>query len=133
MKQQISTSAAPAPAGAYSQAICAGDVVYVAGQAGFDPTTGALAEGVEAQTERALLNVSTILEAAGSSLADVVKTTVHLSDVADFAAFDGVYRRIMPEPRGARTTVGSSLIEIAVEIDVVAHRGSGARIDESAI
>jgi 2-iminobutanoate/2-iminopropanoate deaminase len=122
MKQKVATSHAPTPAGAYSQGIIAGDLVFVAGQGGFDPETGVLADGIEAQTEQTFANVAAILEAAGSSLADVVKTTVHLADVADFAAFDAVYRGVMPEPWPVRTTVGSTLIRIAVEIDVVAIR-----------
>jgi reactive intermediate/imine deaminase len=121
MKEQIETAAAPAPAASYSQAMRAGDFVYVAGQAGFDPETGALAEGVEAQTERTLHNIEALLQAAGSSLADAVQATVHLSDVADFRAFDAAYARVMPEPRPVRTTVGSTLIGIDVEIDVVAY------------
>jgi peptide/nickel transport system substrate-binding protein/2-iminobutanoate/2-iminopropanoate deaminase len=91
--------------------------------------TGSLADGVAAQTERTLRNIEAILEAAGGSLADAVKATVHLADVADFAEFDAAYGRLMPEPRPVRTTVGSVLIGIDVEIDVVAHVGSGERED----
>jgi reactive intermediate/imine deaminase len=119
--QQIETSAAPAPAGAYSQAVRAGDFVFVAGQGGADPGTGVVPEGIEAQTAQSIDNIRAILEAAGATLGDVVKVTTHLADVADFAAYDAVYRGMFPTPRPVRTTVGSTLIGIAVEIDVVAY------------
>ena len=119
--QQIETSAAPAPAGAYSQGVRAGDFVYVAGQGGIDPNTGAVPDGIEAQTAQAIDNIRAVLEAAGATLGDVVKVTAHLADVADFAAYDAVYRGMFAEPRPVRTTVGSTLIGIAVEIDAVAY------------
>ena len=81
----IETSAAPAALGPYSQAIVAGGFVFCSGTAGIDPRTGDVAEGIEAQTEQALLNLASILEAAGASLADLVKTTIFYADVDDFA------------------------------------------------
>jgi 2-iminobutanoate/2-iminopropanoate deaminase len=127
LKQVITTDRAPAPAGPYSQGISVDGIVYVAGQGGFDPTTGRLGETIEEQTEQTLQNVEAILEAAGASLADCVKATVHLSDLSLFDRFNAVYSRLMPEPRPVRTTVESTLARIDVEIDVVAHVGAGAR------
>ena len=128
-RRAIATNAAPSPGGAYSQGIVVGELVFVAGQAGFDPATGELVEGgTGAQTERTLRNVEAVLAEAGASLADVVKTTVHLADIADFPDFDAAYRRIVPAPHPVRTTVASSLPGIAVEIDVVARLPRGAAL-----
>lgn len=127
LKEVVSSDRAPAPAGPYSQAIRVGDVVYVAGQGGFDPATGRLGATIEEQTEQVLRNIEAILDAAGASLADCVKATVHLSDLSLFGRFNVVYERLVPEPRPARTTVGSELIGIDVEIDVVAVIGAGGR------
>jgi len=123
-KEAIRTERAPAPGGSYSQGLRAGDWFFTAGQVGIDPATGMLPEGIEAQTEQALKNVSAILEAAESCLNDVVKVTVHLEDFADFAAFDAVYRRFFDDPRPVRTTVQSGLKGRKVEIDVIACRGA---------
>lgn len=114
------TSAAPRPTGPYSQAISAGGLVFVAGQRPQDPGTAQIAEGVAAQTRQVLQNVHGVLEAAGCTLADVVKVTVHLADLCDFDKFNAVYREFFQEPYPARTTVGSSLRGILVEIDVIA-------------
>src|SRR5262245_15902150 len=102
-RQAISTSGAPAPVAAYSQAIRSGDMVFCAGQLGLDPTTGELVEGIEAQTERALKNLASVLDAAGLSFDDVVKTTCFLADINDFNTFNGVYVGFMPDPPPART------------------------------
>jgi 2-iminobutanoate/2-iminopropanoate deaminase len=98
--------------------------VYCAGQLGFDPATGELLEGIEAQTERALANLGAVLEAAGASLADVVKTTCFLADINDFAAFNGAYQRMVPEPYPARSTfqVGKLPRGALVEIEAIAVR-----------
>lgn len=123
-KQQIRTDQAAAPGGAYSQGIRAGDFVYVSGQGPIDPTTGTVVgETIEEQTERTLENVKSILEAGGASMADVVKSTVHLSDLALFDRYNGVYSSYFPDPKPVRTTVGSQLLGIMVEIDVVAYVG----------
>src|SRR5204863_4281498 len=91
-------SAEHAPAlGPYSQAIVAGGFVFCSGTAGIDPATGAIADGIEAQTEQALTNLAAILDAAGSSLRDVVKTTIFYADVADFPRINAVYARHMPD------------------------------------
>ncbi len=103
-KRAISTDAAPKAIGPYSQAIIAGDLVFVSGQAGIDPVTGAVALGVEAQAEQALRNVAAILEVAGCSMADVVKTTLWLTDAAHFTLVNAIYARHLPEPAPARST-----------------------------
>lgn len=107
----------------FSQAIVHGDTVYMSGQVGIDPTTGDVVDGgIEAETRQTMENVSAILEAAGSSLDDVVKTTVYLNDVDQFEQFNGVYADYVSDPKPARSTfeVGDLAIDIAVEIDVVA-------------
>ena len=123
-KQAFQTDNAPRPGGAYSQAIRAGDFIYVAGQVPVDPATGKLVGGeIEEQTARVLDNVRAILEAAGTGMENVVKTTVHLSDISLFARFNAVYTRYFPDPKPARTTVGSQLPGFYIEIDVVAYVG----------
>ena len=123
-KKQIRTDEAAAPGGAYSQGLRAGDFVYVSGQGPIDPATGEIVgETIEEQTERTLENVKAILAAAGASMADVVKSTVHLSDLSLFARYNEVYARYFPDPKPVRTTVGSELLGIMVEIDVVAYVG----------
>ncbi len=125
-KQQIRTDGAAAPGGAYSQGIRAGDFVYVSGQGPIDPASGEIVgETIEEQTERTLENVKAILEAAGASMADVVKATVHLTDLSLFPRYNEVYARYFPDPKPVRTTVGSDLLGIMVEIDVVAYVGEG--------
>jgi reactive intermediate/imine deaminase len=120
-RHELRTDRAPLPSGAYSQGLRLGDFVYVSGQVGRDAVTGELAEGIEAQTARAIENISAILQAGGASLSDVVKATVHLKDMNDFKAFDRVYGRYFPDPKPVRTTVGSYLPKALVEIDVVAY------------
>src|SRR5690242_4307029 len=102
-RHAISTSAAPAALGPYSQAIVAGGLVFCSGTAGIDPATGRIPEGIEAQTEQALRNLAAVLEAAGASMPDVVKTTIFYSDVDDFARLNEVYARFMPDPPPARS------------------------------
>jgi 2-iminobutanoate/2-iminopropanoate deaminase len=119
----VSTSDAPQPAGGYSQAMIAGDFVYTAGFGPQDPATGQLPEGIAAQTTATLKNVEAALKAAGSGLDRLVKATVHLATLDDFAAFDSAYRAALPGHFPVRTTVGSQLAGILVEIDVVALRG----------
>jgi 2-iminobutanoate/2-iminopropanoate deaminase len=121
--EEVHSDQAPSPAGPYSQAISAGQLVFVSGQRPVDPVTGALAVGVEAQSEQVLKNVAAILEAAGSSMGDVVKVTAHLADLGDFAIFNNVYTRYFSPPFPARTTVGSQLRGILVEVDVIAVKG----------
>jgi 2-iminobutanoate/2-iminopropanoate deaminase len=123
MAQRIQTDAAPPPAGPYSQALVAGQFIFVSGQGPLDPATGTHPDGVEAQTHQVMKNLRTILEAAGASMSDVVKSTVHLANLDDFAAFNAIYQQYFTEPYPTRTTVGSTLRDIQVEIDVIAYRG----------
>ncbi|CAH1221437.1 2-iminobutanoate/2-iminopropanoate deaminase [Paenibacillus allorhizoplanae] len=120
-KQAILTDGAPSPVGAYSQGLRVGDFVYVSGQVGRHPVTGELADGIKAQTARTLENVLAILQAGGATFEDVVKSTVHLKDMNDFALFNEEYDRYFPDPKPVRTTVGSYLPKALVEIDVVAY------------
>jgi 2-iminobutanoate/2-iminopropanoate deaminase len=123
-RQAISTGGAPEALGSYSQAIRSGDMVFCAGQLGIDPATGQLADGVEAQTERALKNLAAVLDAAGFSFDDVVKTTCFLADIEDFAAFNGVYQRFISNPPPARSTFQVAALPRGgrVEIEAIARR-----------
>lgn len=121
----IHTDAAPRPAGAYSQGIEAAGTIWTAGFGPQDPTTGAVADTVGAQTVQVLRNVEAVLKAQGLGLQDVVKTTVHLQHLhRDFQEFNEAYEELFTAPFPARTTVGSDLMNILVEIDVVAVRRS---------
>ena len=115
----------PAPIGAYSAAIRAGDFVYVSGQVPRDPKTGAtIGATVEEQTRAVVRNLETVLSAAGATLSDVVSVTVHLADAALWGAFNTTYRQLMPQPFPTRTAVGASLRGFLVEITAVAYVGS---------
>jgi 2-iminobutanoate/2-iminopropanoate deaminase len=119
----VATERAPSAIGPYSQAVVAGGLVFTAGQIALVPGEGRLLEGdVAAQTERVLENLKSVLEAAGSSLARVVKTTIFLADMADFVAVNDVYGRYFPERPPARSTVAVRGLPrgAAVEIEVVA-------------
>jgi 2-iminobutanoate/2-iminopropanoate deaminase len=115
----------PAPGGAYSHVTeGSGRLVFTAGFGPHDPGSGRIPDGIAAQTEATLANVERALGAAGLDLSDVVKATVHLAELdRDFAEFNDVYARIVPRPYPVRTTVGSRLLGILVEIDVVALAG----------
>jgi 2-iminobutanoate/2-iminopropanoate deaminase len=102
-RQAVSSEQAPAALGPYSQAIVAGGFVFCSGTAGIDPATGVAADGIEAQTEQALRNLAAVLEAAGASMADLVKTTIFYADVDDFGRLNEVYARHMPDPPPARS------------------------------
>jgi 2-iminobutanoate/2-iminopropanoate deaminase len=124
-RQAISTSNAPAAVGPYSQAIVAGDLVFCAGQGAIDAATGDLLRGtVEEETERTLRNLGAVLDAAGVGFADVVKTTVFLTDMNDFAAMNGVYATFFPDPPPARSTVAVKELPkgFKVEIEAVARK-----------
>ena len=115
----------PGPGGAYSHVTQTSQLTFTAGFGPHDPETGELPDGIDAQTEATLANVERALGAVGLNLSHLLKSTVHLAHLErDFAAFDAVYRRIVPQPYPVRTTVGSQLLGILVEIDVVAE---GAR------
>jgi len=123
-RQAISASGAPAAIGPYSQAIEADGLVFCSGQLGLDPATGQLVEGVEAQTERVLLNLEAVLAAAGLGTADIVKTTIFLADLSDFGAVNTIYARHMPDPPPARSTVQVAALPRngLVEIEAIARR-----------
>jgi 2-iminobutanoate/2-iminopropanoate deaminase len=123
-RHAVSTSSAPAAIGPYSQGIVSGDLVFCSGQLGLDPATGEFVEGVEAQADRALRNLAAVLDAAGCSWGDVVKTTIYLAAIADFGAVNGVYARFMPDPPPARSTfaVGALPKGGLVEIEAIARR-----------
>ena len=99
----VSSDRAPSALGPYSQAIVANGFVFCSGTAGIDPETGTIPDGIEAQTEQALRNLAAVLEAAGASMADLVKTTIFYADVDDFARLNEVYARHMPDPPPARS------------------------------
>ena len=123
MKSVISTSKAPAAIGPYSQAIQVGNLLYASGQIPIDPSTGSIVDGgIKEQTRQSLLNIQAILEEAGLSFANVIKTTVFLADINDFADMNGVYAEFFSEPYPARSAVAvKSLPKGAlVEIEVVA-------------
>src|SRR3954470_11502124 len=123
MRQAVSTPAAPQAIGPYSQAVRAGGMLFVSGQIPIDPATGALIEGTIAdQTHRVFQNLRAILEAAGGSFDGVVRTTVYLADMADFAAMNEVYGSYFTSPAPARSTVQAAALPkyARVEIDVIA-------------
>ena len=125
MKEAISTQKAPGAIGPYSQAVTIGDMVFASGQLGLIPESGAFPEGgIKEQTKQALTNVKAILEAAGATMADVVKTTVFLADMNDFADMNAVYADFFASPYPARSAVAvKSLPKNAlVEIEVVASK-----------
>ncbi len=121
-RQAVSTEHAPAALGPYSQAIVAGGFVFCSGTAGIDPESGSIPEGIEAQTEQALRNLAAILEAAGASMTNLVKTTIFYSDVADFATLNEVYARHMPDPPPARSAPANVRLPrgLLVSIDAIA-------------
>ena len=124
MKQVISTPKAPAAIGPYSQAIRVGNLIYTSGQIPINPATGALVEGgIKEQTRQSLTNVKAILEEAGTSMANVVKTTVFMADMNDFADMNAVYAEFFSEPYPARSVVAVKTLPkgALVEIEVVAE------------
>lgn len=120
----VSTNGAPTAIGPYSQGIDAGNLVFVAGQVGRDPATGELADGIEAQADRVMKNISAILDAAGLTFADVAKTTVLLLDIGDFEAVNAVYARYVGDPKPARATYAVAALPrgALVEIEAFAVR-----------
>lgn len=123
MREAVSTPHAPAAIGPYSQAIRAGNLLFVSGQIPLDPATGSLVTGgVAEQADRVLKNLGAILEAAGASFDRVVKTTVYLADMSEFAAMNEVYGRYFPSPAPARATIQAARLprDVRVEIDLIA-------------
>lgn len=124
--KQISTQNAPAAIGPYSQAIEVNGFVYASGQLPIDPATGAFPEGgVKEQTRQSILNVKAILEEAGLTLSNVVKTTVYLADMGDFAAMNEIYSQFFAQPFPARSAIAVKALPkgALVEVEVVAARG----------
>src|SRR5262245_4345704 len=118
-RRAVSTTAAPGAAGPYSQAIEAGDFVFCAGQIGRDPS-GSMPEGIEAQTEQVLRNLAAVLDAAGCTFADVVKTTCFLADINDFAAFNGAYGTFMTDAPPARSTFQVAALPMGARVEIEA-------------
>ncbi len=126
MKQTIATERAPKAIGPYSQAVAHNGLVFLSGQIPLDPATNQLVEGdIAAQTERVLQNLAAVLEAAGSSLKKVLKTTVYLKNMADFPKMNEVYARYFDENPPARSTVEAARLprDVQVEIDAIAMEG----------
>lgn len=123
-REAVSTSSAPAAIGPYSQGISSDGLIFTAGQIGLDPATGNLVEGIEAQTERVLKNIAAILDAAGASMADIVKTTIFLTDMADFPIVNPIYAKHMADPPPARSTVAVTALprNASIEIEAIARQ-----------
>ena len=122
-REIIATDKAPGAVGPYSQAVRVGDFVFTAGQIPLDPTTGQMVEGgIEAQARQALTNVSAVLEAAGSSLSNVVKTTVFLADMGEFQAMNSVYAEFFPDAPPARSAMQVAALPLnsRIEIETIA-------------
>ena len=121
-RQAVSSAQGPAVLGPYSQAIIAGGFVFVSGTAGIDPATGSAPDGIEAQTEQALRNLASVLDAAGASMADLVKTTIFYADVNDFPALNEIYARHMPDPPPARSAPTNVVLprRLLVSIEAIA-------------
>lgn len=121
-RQVISTSNAPAAIGPYSQAIRAGQFLFASGQLGLDPATGELREGIEAQTRQVLANMQAVLAASGAAVADVVKTTIFLADIGDFAVVNRIYGEVFGHEPPARSTVQVAALPKngLVEIEMIA-------------
>ena len=122
MKEIISTEEAPAAIGPYSQGVKIGNILITSGQLPIDPATGAFPSGIEAQTEQSLRNCQMVLKKAGLELEQVIKTTVFLNDMNDFAAMNGVYARFFPDNCPARSAVEVSRLpkDALVEIECIA-------------
>ena len=120
-RTEVGTDKAPPPNHGYSQGIIMGNVLYVAGQVPKHPVTGEVPESVRDQTRQVMENIKAIVEAAGLTMDNVAKCTVHLTDVSHWLDYDDVYRNYFTAPLPARTTVVSVLDKYKVEIDAVAH------------
>lgn len=126
MKKKIHTDHAPAAIGPYSQAICAGNTIYISGQIPVDPTTGNIdAADIAGQTKQSLENIKAILEAAGAGMDSIVKTTVLLADINDFGAMNEVYKTYFAEPFPARAAFQAANLpkDAKVEIEAIAVLG----------
>lgn len=121
-KEIIASVNAPAAIGPYSPGIKSGSIVFLSGQLGIDPATGKMPEGIEAQAEQSLKNVEALLAEAGATMANVVKTTIYLNDIADFKAVNAIYAEHFAEPYPARSAVQVAALPAGglVEIEVTA-------------
>ena len=128
MKCSITGAGIPAAIGPYSPAAAVGDELYCSGQLGLHPETGALADGVAAQAEQAVTNLGALLAAAGFGYNDIVKTTIFLVDLADFATVNEIYGRAFTQPYPARSTIQVAALPKGglVEIEAIAKRGGAA-------
>jgi reactive intermediate/imine deaminase len=122
-RKQVRSEGAPAPSGAYSQAIRVGDLLFLAGQGPFDAAGNRVGSTVAEQTRQVLANLAAVARAAGGSLAQAVRVGVYLSDLADFDEMNGEYVRHFAEPLPARSTIQSNLLAFDVEIDAVVWLG----------
>lgn len=122
MKKIIHTDKAPAAIGPYSQAVDAGDLIFTSGIIGVDPASGTPADGAAAQAERAFMSLSEVLKAGGSDMSKVVKTTVFIKNMDDFAEINKIYARYFPEPYPARSCVEVARLpkDLLVEVEAVA-------------
>jgi reactive intermediate/imine deaminase len=121
-KEPVSTQAAPQPGGAYSQAIAAGELVFLAGQGPFQPDGSKVEGSFEDEARQTFRNLAAVAEAAGASLGDAVRVGVFLREMKNFAAMNEIYREFFPEPLPARTTVQSDLPGFEIEVDAVLLR-----------
>jgi len=121
-RRAVTSDRAPEALGPYSQAIVAGNTVYCSGMTGIDPVTGEVADGIEAQTEQALRNLAAVLDAAGASMQDIVKTTIFYAEVEDFGRLNETYERHMPDPPPARSAPANVRLPrgLLVSIEAVA-------------
>lgn len=119
----VSTEKSPSAIGPYSQAQIVGNMVYTSGQIGVDPATGAVAVGVEAQAEQVFINLTNLLEAAGSSISKVVKTTVFIKNMDDFSAINAVYSKFFTQPYPARSCVEVARLpkDVLIECEAIAE------------
>jgi 2-iminobutanoate/2-iminopropanoate deaminase len=120
MRKTIMAEKGPAPAGPYSHAVVAGDFVFISGQGPVDPETGTMPDAFADQVRQTFENVRTILEAAGSNLDNVVKVNAYVTDLTRFAEFNEVYKEFFENDPPARTTVGTNLLGMQVEVDCIA-------------
>lgn len=122
MKQKLSTSLAPTPVGNFSQGLKVGNRVYVSGQTPLNVETGKIPDSIVDQTRQVFTNIEHILKEAGATISDIVKVNVYLTNINDFDAFNATFNEIFTaEPYPVRTTVGSKLKDIEIEIDVIAE------------
>ncbi|UTR12284.1 RidA family protein [Evansella sp. LMS18] len=123
-KEEVSTKQAPGAIGPYSQAVISGDLVYCSGQIGLNPESGEMAEGLEAQAEQVFANVRAVLQAAGCTMDDVIKTTVFMKDMNDFTRVNELYAKQFQEPYPARSAVEAARLpkDALVEVEVIARK-----------